>query len=96
MPESQDARRALADTFRALGHPVRLDLLQRIVSGEFCVTELQRGVGQSQPSISQHLGILRDRGLIVPIRRGNRTCYRARDDRLAELLQLAEAMLASR
>lgn len=87
--------RELADAFKALGHPVRLALLRRIIAGEPCVSELQGEVGQSQPSISQHLGVLRDRGLVVPLRKGNRTCYRLRNEGLSELLELAESVLKS-
>jgi len=84
----------LADAFKALGHPVRLAILRRIMSGEPCVSQLQGCLGQSQPSISQHLGVLRDRGLIVPERRGNRTCYRASHPHLADLLAFAEQVLS--
>lgn len=88
-PEDRD----LASAFKALGHPVRIALLNRLLSGEPCVNELHNCVGQSQPSVSQHLGVLRDRGIIVPERKGNRTCYRAADERLKDLLKLAAEIL---
>jgi len=85
--------RELADAFKALAHPVRVALLRQILCGEPCVSELQHSVGQSQPSISQHLGVLRDRGLIIPQRQGNKTCYRPSDKRLSTLLDLAEEIV---
>jgi ArsR family transcriptional regulator len=95
MPDEGQDVRVIADCFKALGHPVRIELVRRILDRERCVSQLQGGLGQSQPSISQHLGVLRDHGLIVPVRKGNRTCYRAADGvHLAELLHLAEALVA--
>ncbi len=76
-----------------MGHPTRLGLLKRISTGMFCVSELQRDLDRSQSSISQHLAILRDRGLVVPERKGNMTCYLLADERIAELLAFAESVL---
>ncbi|MFO7946176.1 MAG: metalloregulator ArsR/SmtB family transcription factor [Armatimonadota bacterium] len=95
MTHAREIDSQLADAFKALGHPVRLALLRHMLAEEPCVGELQEAVGQSQSSVSQHLGILRDRGIIVPQRDGNRTCYRVADDRLAELLSMAEQVLES-
>ncbi len=95
MSDISSEDRELAAAFKALGHPVRIALVRRILSGNPCVSELHECVGQSQPSISQHLGVLRDRGLIVPERDGNRTCYRPSDERLGELLKIAEDIMAS-
>lgn len=90
---AQPGTLAIAECFKALGHPVRVELLRRILERERCVSQLRGGLGYSQPSISQHLGVLRDHGLVTPVRKGNRTCYRATDERLAELLGLAEALV---
>ena len=94
MPEPTAADRELADAFKALGHPVRVALLHRLLNGEPCVSDLHECLGQSQPSVSQHLGVLRDRGLVVPERKGNRTCYHPADQRLRDLLNLAREILA--
>lgn len=83
----------MAECFKALGHPIRVELLRRILERECCVSQLRGGLGYSQPSISQHLGVLRDHGLVTPVRKGNRTCYRATDERLGELLRLVENLV---
>ncbi len=85
--------KVLARALKAMGHPTRLGLLKRISAGTFCVSELQRHLDRSQSSISQHLGILRECGLVVPERRGNMTCYSLADERIAELLTLAESIV---
>jgi DNA-binding transcriptional ArsR family regulator len=77
----------LAHVIRAMGHPTRLRILQRIADREFCVSDLERQLGQSQPNISQHLAKLRDCGLIIPERKGGMTCYRLADERIARVIQ---------
>jgi DNA-binding transcriptional ArsR family regulator len=86
-------QRRLADLFKAIGHPTRLRILKEVLRKPYCVSELQRRLDQTQPNVSQHLAVLRDRGLVVPERRGNLTCYRLADERVRELLEIADAIL---
>ena len=90
-----DAARAaeLAPVFKALGDPVRLRLLSMIASregGEVCVCEMTPAFELSQPTISHHLKLLRQAGLIDCERRGTWVYYRALPatlDRLATVLR---------
>ncbi|MFF5358423.1 ArsR/SmtB family transcription factor [Streptomyces scabiei] len=74
-----DAQAAdLAKIFKALGDPVRLRLLSMIASrpdGEVCVCELTPAFDLSQPTISHHLKLLRQAGLIDCERRGTWVYY---------------------
>lgn len=79
----------MARVFRALGNPTRLGILRRILNGEMCVGDLQEELDRSQPNISQHLSVLRDRGVVVAERDGTRVSYRPAHPRLGELLELA-------
>jgi DNA-binding transcriptional ArsR family regulator len=79
----------MARAFKALANPTRLGILRRIIEGRMCVGDLQDELDRSQPNISQHLGVLRDRGVVVPERDGTRVSYRPADPRLGELLALA-------
>ncbi len=83
----------MAVIFRALGNATRLGILRRVLQEEVCVGELQDQLGCSQPNISQHLAVLRDRGLVAPHRDGNRVCYTLADPRIGDLLLVAEDML---
>ncbi|MEV5955824.1 metalloregulator ArsR/SmtB family transcription factor [Streptomyces sp. NPDC051987] len=83
----------LARVFKALGDPVRLRLLSMIASrgegGEVCVCELTPAFDLSQPTISHHLKLLRQAGLIDCERRGTWVYYRVLPgvlDRLAHVL----------
>ncbi|MFI0263181.1 ArsR/SmtB family transcription factor [Streptomyces sp. NPDC017056] len=82
----------LAKVFKALGDPVRLRLLSMIASragGEVCVCDLTPAFDLSQPTISHHLKLLRQAGLIDCERRGTWVYYRLlpeTTDRLAGVL----------
>ena len=79
----------LAQMFKALGHPTRLGIIAKIISGEFCVIELQEHLDRSQANLSQHLAVLRERGLAIPERQGNKVCYRLADERITQIVALA-------
>jgi ArsR family transcriptional regulator len=78
----------LAAAFRALGDPVRLRLLSMLAAaaeGEVCVCEFIEPIGKSQGTISHHLKILGDAGLVHGDRRGKWVWYSLDRDRLATL-----------
>ncbi|MER5763403.1 metalloregulator ArsR/SmtB family transcription factor [Streptomyces sp. NPDC002082] len=86
-----DAERAtdMAKMFKALGDPIRLRLLSMIAStpgdGEVCVCDLTSPFELSAPTISYHLKILREAGLVTSDRRGTWVYYSLRRDRLGKL-----------
>jgi len=74
----------LAAVMKALGDPVRLRLMSMIAAAdEVCVCELTPPFDVSAPTISHHLKVLRDVGLVDSERRGTWVYYRARRDTLA-------------
>ena len=79
----------LANVFKALGHPTRLQILTKTINSEFCVQDLGEELDRRQPHISQHLTVLRERGLVTPRRKGKTVCYRPTDSRIREIIQLA-------
>jgi ArsR family transcriptional regulator len=93
MTEASAHHMRLAAFFKAMGHPTRLRILERVVAGEFCVSDLETDLDCRQANISQHLAILRDRGVVVPTRRGKTVCYRLADDRTADLIRQATHIL---
>jgi ArsR family transcriptional regulator, arsenate/arsenite/antimonite-responsive transcriptional repressor len=88
-----DAARA-ADVFKALGHPARVrivHLLARAPEGEVCACDLIEPTGLAQPTVSHHLKVLREAGLIIGTRRGTWVHYRlvpAALDALRDALRL--------
>jgi ArsR family transcriptional regulator, arsenate/arsenite/antimonite-responsive transcriptional repressor len=86
-PEAADQ---LAIVFRVLGEPARLQLLSLIAaqpSGEVCACELVEVLGLAQPTVSHHLKVMYQAGLLTKERRGNWIYYRIVQERLAELRQ---------
>jgi ArsR family transcriptional regulator, arsenate/arsenite/antimonite-responsive transcriptional repressor len=65
-----------AAQLKALGHPVRLGIALRLVDEpETCACDFAEVFGVSQPTVSQHLKVLRDAGLVRTRRRGTQICY---------------------
>jgi ArsR family transcriptional regulator len=95
-----EAAAVLAPAFKALGDPVRLQLMSMIASapgGEICVCDLTPAFELSGPTISHHLKSLREAGLVDADRRGTWVYYRARPGimrQLAALLTVDTATVA--
>ena len=65
-----------AARLKALGHPVRLGIAQRLAAEpETCACDFADVFHVSQPTISQHLKVLREAGLVTTRRRGTQICY---------------------
>jgi ArsR family transcriptional regulator, arsenate/arsenite/antimonite-responsive transcriptional repressor len=87
-PLDADSAAELAMGFNALGDPVRLRVLSMLAAapeGEICVCEFIEPIGKSQGTISHHLKILGDAGLVHGDRRGKWVWYSLDRARLAEL-----------
>ncbi|WP_039805035.1 ArsR/SmtB family transcription factor [Nocardia araoensis] len=92
-PLSPAAAIELAAVFKALSDPARLRLLSLVASrsgGEACVCELSAGFELSQPTISHHLKVLREAGLLSSERRGSWVYYRIQPQTLAPLARLLD------
>lgn len=90
---TEEAAASLARGFKALGDPVRLRLLSLIAAragGEVCVCELTDAFTLTGPTISHHLRVLRDAGLVDCQRRGTWVYYWIVPARLAALSQLLD------
>lgn len=82
---------ALAGAFKALGDPTRIRLVSFIAAQpgrEACVCDLTAPVGLSQPTVSHHLRILTDAGILAREQRGKWAYYRVAPARLRELAAL--------
>jgi DNA-binding transcriptional ArsR family regulator len=64
------------DVFEAIAHPVRRELLHRLVAGELPVNRLAERQGISRPAISQHLAVLLEAGLVSERKVGRERLYR--------------------
>ena len=60
-----------AAVFKALAHPARLFMVEQIAAGEKCVCELVKMLGLDTSTVSKHLTVLRNAGVLVDEKRGN-------------------------
>lgn len=93
-PMTADQAAHVARVFKALADPVRLRLLSLIAShagGEACVCDLTPGFDVSEPTISHHLKVLREAGLVTSDRRASWVYYRVVPEALTGLSELLDA-----
>lgn len=73
---------------KALGHPARLEIVHNLMKDECNVDNMVKRLGIPQSTVSQHLRILQDRGIISPRKQGVITCYRVVDQRVREIVEI--------
>jgi len=88
-PTAQQRYAFKADFFKALAHPVRIQLLERLVDGDRSVQELQQVLGVAQSVVSQQLAVLRARHVVEARKSGTTVRYAVRDPLIGQLLEVA-------
>ena len=78
----------ITEKFKALAHPARLKIMANLMDRECCVGDVQKCLSLSQPNVSQHLGVLKEAGIIVGRREKNKICYRISDNRVKNILKI--------
>ncbi|MDW8066556.1 MAG: metalloregulator ArsR/SmtB family transcription factor [Aquificaceae bacterium] len=77
-----------AEFLKALAHPIRLKIVSVLIEGKQCVKNLSDLLHTSQPNVSQHLSILRNRGIVGCKRDGSIVCYYIKDERVVKIYQI--------
>lgn len=93
-PLTAQAATELAGVLKALSDPVRLRLLSVVAShtgGKACVCDISAGIAVSQPTVSHHLKVLRNAGLLKSERRGSWVYYHVVPEALQQLSTLLNA-----
>ena len=80
---------------KAIAHPLRLKILCVLADNELSVQEIVDNVGTSQSNISQHLAILRDKGVLSTRKDANRVYYRIGDPRTLKLVGMMRDVFCS-
>ena len=84
--DKQEHIELAARALKSIAHPLRLKILCVIGDQEACVQEIVDAVGTSQSNISQHLAILREKGVLLTRKDANRVFYRVGDQRTLQLV----------
>jgi DNA-binding transcriptional ArsR family regulator len=85
MTRDEDIDRA-SRSLKAMSHPLRLKILCTLGENEISVQDIVESVGTSQSNISQHLAILRDKGILSARKDANRVYYKVGDQRTLRLI----------
>ena len=81
-----------ASLLRVLGHPTRLQILQILTEEDHCVKNIWERLGLNQANVSQHLTMMKHRGILKAERKGGRMCYSIRDKRAVQILNLLRSL----
>ena len=76
-----------AQKIKVCGHPLRLKILCLIEKQDACVSDLWQCLEQPQPVISQHLAVLKDKGIVESLTEGNKRIYRITDEFILNVIR---------
>ena len=82
-------------SLKAMSHPLRLKILCVLGDREVSVQDIVESVGTSQSNISQHLAILRDKGILASRKDANRVYYRVGDTRTLQLIGMMKQVFCT-
>ena len=94
LTDDADIERA-SRSLKAMSHPLRLKILCTLGDEEVSVQDIVDKVGTSQSNISQHLAILRDKGILGSRKDANRVFYRVSDTRTLQLIRMMRQVFCS-
>ena len=77
-----------SEMLKALAHPTRLKIIAGLLKDECNVAKIQRNLGIPQSTISQHLRVLRNNGIIRARQEGAKRCYKVVDERARRIMQV--------
>ncbi len=81
-----------SELLKALGHPVRLKMVCGLIQNYECnVNKMVEELNLPQSTVSQHLALLRNKGIIVPRKEGVKTCYKVADKRVLDIISILKS-----
>ena len=92
---TQAEYKAQARIIKALAHPTRLFIVDELSRGERCVCELTDLIGVEMPTVSRHLSLLKNAGLLEDEKRGSQVYYRLRVPCVLNFFKCVQAVRAN-
>ena len=83
----------VANIFKALAHPTRVQIIKLLKNGEMCVCDILPKLGSEQSNTSQHLTVLKNQGLVESRKDGSKVIYSIRNQEVLGMLNLAESII---
>ena len=81
-----------SELLKAIAHPARMEMLVRLKADGCNVSEIQKNLGLPQSTISQHLRILKNAGVLSSRRDGTRVCYTVEKKEVLEIIKMLRGM----
>jgi len=83
----------VANFFKAISHPTRINILKTIYEKDFCVNDITNQLKLNQPNTSQHLAILKDKNILLKTKKGNEVCYKIKDPSIMNIIEKAQELV---
>ncbi|MDP8257862.1 MAG: metalloregulator ArsR/SmtB family transcription factor [Candidatus Aadella gelida] len=80
----------ISENLKAIAHPVRLRIVQGLMVNECNVGSIVKKLDLPQSTVSQHLSILRNKGIIIPRKEGVKTCYIVVDQKVRDIINILQ------
>jgi ArsR family transcriptional regulator len=80
-----------ADIFKTIGHPIRIKIIETLLENEKCVRNIWKYLDLPQSTVSQHLSILRSKGIVENEREGSSVKYFVRDRKIEEIFKIIKS-----
>jgi len=94
--ETRDRYKSRADILKAMAHPTRLFIVEELARGERCVQDLTAMIGADTSTVSKHLSLLRQAGVLDDEKRGTRVYYHLKVPCVMKFFTCLESVLAAR
>ena len=95
-PQKKGYLLARARILKALGHPTRLFITEELEKGEMCVCDLTAMIDADVSTVSKHLSVLKQAGIVQDDKRGNQVFYKLRVPCIMNFFDCVESVLAAR
>jgi ArsR family transcriptional regulator len=79
-----------SDLLKAIAHPVRMEIIVRLKADGCNVSEIQKNLGLPQSTVSQHLKVLRNAGVLSSRREGTKVCYTIEKKEVLEIIRILD------
>ncbi len=83
----------IAHMLKILGHPTRITIIQILSEGQRCVCEIMALINEEQSTISKHLAVLKNAGLLESRKEGLSVFYNIKDKNISNIISIAEDIL---
>lgn len=83
----------IADVFKALAHPTRIQIVKLLRNCELCVCDILSNLDSEQSNTSQHLTVLKNHGLVDSRKEGSKVIYSIKNKEVYKMIDLAEIII---